>query len=1058
VSLPGEDAPPAAGPIEYSVLLVIEAEIAGSTPHGGESIDDHDSIGDRLLGITHDDAPELSEARRRVQAALFGGPSSSPASAGIERIGRFTLLEQLGRGGMGVVYVALDPELDRKVAIKLLRPDHSEETAARARLLREAQAIARLSHPNVITVFESGTHGDLVYIAMELVDGVDLRTAWTQAETTREVIGLFSAAGRGLAAAHEAGLIHRDFKPENVMVGADGRVRVLDFGLARSGGARPANTVESSAATVQLPRAGARSDELDLRDDLRSPTDPCHADTLHAHPDTTPRGVDDRVGRTLTNTGSLMGTPAYMAPEQFLGGTTSPRSDLFSFCVALYEALFGIRPFAGDDLQTLIAELTAGKLRPIPDKSKVPTRIRAVVLRGLELNPDDRYPSMQALLADLEAALSYRTRIRRRLTTGALASVALFVGYLGAGAPQPADACASGVKAMSEEVWSPARQEALATAFAASGVPRADEIWGRIQGRVDLYAEAWIRGHEDACAAASIANPQAQRLIELRSACLADARRELDATLGAMASAEQTVVFNGIQAIVDLPPIDRCNDSEALLTTLPPPADPALRGATESARARASEVRARRRLGLYPQALADIDALVLDTQDLDFPPLSAELGLLKGQLEFNNARYEAAHKTLEEAFWRGVDAGHDEVAAAAATNLAAITGGRQAALERGLGWARQAEALLRRSELPLTQAIAIERVKARILRVSGDPNRARERLDAALERQLAAAPGDDLLVAGLLRDLGGVAIDQGQPDEAVAFLGRALERTRRALGPDHPTIGGVLHLLGTANYTVSRYEDALATFAEALEILEASYGEDHPEVADTLNNMGATYDELLRLDEAITAYERALKIRSATLGEDHPDVAATLDNLAYTLVKQGRLEEAATAMDRAHATLLAAHGPKHPSVGHSHLGQASLARRREDYETSIDQARKAMAIYAEMNGDDHPDVAFALIEVATSEMLRGRPEAAVEPARRAVVIRDAPGRSPLYLAEARLRLGQAIWLSGQSREEALPLILAARDGYRAGEAPAEEIDSLNLWLKEQGIELPEPPA
>jgi len=839
------------------------------------------------------------------------------------------------------------------------------------------------------------------------------------------------------------------------MVGADGRVRVLDFGLARSG-ARSAHTVASSAATTPLPLAGAPFDHLDHRAETLPGPDSARPST--ARPDTVPRGSDDRVGRTLTNTGTLMGTPAYMAPEQFLSGTASPRSDLFSFCVALYEALFGSRPFAGDDLQALIAELTAGKVRPIPDESRVPKRIRAVVLRGLELDPDDRYPSMQALLVDLEDALSYRTRLRRRLTTGALASVALFIGYLGAGAPQPADACASGVTVMTEEVWSSGRQEALATAFAASGVPRAGEIWARIQGRVDLYAEAWIRGHEDACAAASIANPQAQRLIELRSACLADARRELDATLGAMANAEQTVVFNGIQAIADLPPIDRCGDSEALLATIPPPADPALRGAVEHARARASEVRAHRRLGLYPQALAEIDALVLDSQGLDFPPLSAELGLLKGHLEFNNARYEAARKTLEEAFWRGIDAAHDEVAAAAATSLAAVTGGRQAALELGLGWARQAEALGRRSDLALTQEIATERVKARILRVGGDPNQARERLDAALERQLAEAPEDDLQAAALLRDLGGVALDQGRPEEAIDLLGRSLRRSRSALGDDHPTIAVALHLLGTAHYGLSRYEGALATFAEALAILEAAYGDDHPDVADTLNNMGATYDELLRLDEAVTVYERALAIRRAALGDDHPDVAATLDNLAYTLAKQGRLEEAAAAMDRAHATLLAAHGPKHPSVAHSLLSQASLARRREDYQRSIDQARAAMAIYAEVNGDDHPDIASALIEVATSEVLRGTPEAAIEPARRALELRDLPGRSPLYVAEARLRLGQALWLSEQSREEALPLIQAASYGYRAAEAPADERASLDAWLKEQGIELTEPPA
>lgn len=1030
---------------------MIETDEAGSTPPKDGDIDTHDTIGERLLGLDgSDDAPDVSQARRRVQAALFGGPSSPPLDA-LERIGRFTLLERLGRGGMGVVYVALDPELNRKVAIKLLRPGHSEEASARARLLREAQAIARLSHPNVITVYESGTHGELVYIAMELVDGVDLRAASAKAETSREVLRLYCDAGRGLAAAHEAGLVHRDFKPENAMVGVDGRVRVLDFGLARSGSERPGNTIENSAATVEVSPV------------LLRPTDEPHpgtdaditkADTLHADAETAPRAVDARLGRTLTNTGTLMGTPAYMAPEQFLSGTASPRSDLFSFCVALYEALFGVRPFAGDTLPELVAQLTSGKIRPIPEDSKVPGRIRAVLLRGLKLDPDERYRSMKALLADLEDALSSRTRQRRRLTTGALAGFALFAGYLAAGSPEATDACASGVAAMAEEAWAPARQEALASAFAASGVPQAEAIWERIHARADVYAEAWIVGHRDACAAAEIANPQAQRLIELRSACLADARREFDATLGAMADADQTVIFNGIQALASLPSVERCSDSEALLAAVAPPTDPSLVGAVESARVRASEVRARRRLGLYPRALADIEALSKDTESLDFPPLGAEIGLLKGQLESNNARYEAAKKTLEEAFWRGIDAGHDDVATAAAIELAAVIGARQAALDTGLGWARQAEALLRRSDLSFARAIAIERVKARMLRVSGDSNQARVVLDAALAKLLAADPDDDLGIAGLLRDLGGVALDQGKADEALDFLGRGIERSRAALGPEHPSIGLALHLVGTAKYTVSRYDEALETFQEALLILKAAYGENHPEVADTLNNMGATYDELRRLDEALAAYERALKIRSATLGEEHPDVAATLDNLAFTLVKLDRMDEAEAAMARAHRTLLAAHGDKHPAVGHNYLQQASFARNREDFSTSLDLARKAMAIYLEVNGEDHPDVAFALVEIANSELDRGSPAAAIEPARRALEIREIPGRSPLYAAEARLRLGQALWLSKDpKRGEALALIRDARAVYHSAKAPAEELSAIDEWLKVEGIEL-----
>ncbi|MCA9658164.1 MAG: protein kinase [Myxococcales bacterium] len=455
-----------------------------------------DSVGERLLGVTtHAGAPDVSDARRRVQALLFGGPGlglgAGADAEDEETIGRFVLLERLGGGGMGVVHRARDPELDREVAIKILRPESSESEAARARLLREAQAMARLSHPNVITVYESGTFEGLVYIAMELVEGVDLRERCAKAATWREVAELYRDAARGLAAAHAVGLIHRDFKPENVMVGDDGRVRVLDFGLARGDEARAAAAIADSGAAITLPEVITRTS--------------AEADTLAAVPRSSGRPRDALLAQTLTNTGVLMGTPAYMAPEQFATLVSSPRSDQFSFCVALYEGLFGVRPFAGETMEALLKALLRGEVRPDPPGTKgerAPAGIRALLRRGLSVDPEARYPTMDALIADLDRALSSGRRRRRLLTTAGFAGAALFAGYLGAQRPAEVDACAAGAATMTEEVWSPARQTALAAAFAASGVPQAAAIWGRIHGRVDDYVSTWLEGHADACAAA----------------------------------------------------------------------------------------------------------------------------------------------------------------------------------------------------------------------------------------------------------------------------------------------------------------------------------------------------------------------------------------------------------------------------------------------------------------------------------------------------------------------------------------------------------------------------
>ncbi|MCY1016321.1 protein kinase domain-containing protein [Pyxidicoccus sp. MSG2] len=281
-------------------------------------------------------------------------------------VGRYHILDKLGSGGMGVVYSAYDPELHRRVAIKLLHPDAN--TVARAdgasRLLREAQAMARLSHPNVVSVHDAGTFAGRVFIAMELVDGLSLRH-WLRAEhrTWREVLEVFRQAGRGLVAAHAAGLVHRDFKPANVLISQDGRAQVTDFGLART------------TADIEAAEAGRR-------------TAPAKVPILQ----------DDFLESPLTEAGLVMGTPAYMPPEQHEDGRTDARGDQFSFCASLYEALYEQLPFEGKRSTEYLLEVSAGRVRPPPRGSRVPAWLFRAVSRGLSPAPEARYPSMAVLL------------------------------------------------------------------------------------------------------------------------------------------------------------------------------------------------------------------------------------------------------------------------------------------------------------------------------------------------------------------------------------------------------------------------------------------------------------------------------------------------------------------------------------------------------------------------------------------------------------------------------------------------------------------------------------
>ena len=303
-----------------------------------------------------------SDTRRiadRVRQRLFQQPLVA------HRIGRFTVLEELGRGGMGIVYAAYDERLNRKVAVKVLRDDEGPSEATRLRFQREAQAMARLSHPNVVTVHEVGDDGDVAFVAMEFIQGQTLGSWLRTRPPWRDVVEAFVMAGRGLAAAHRAGLIHRDLKPPNMMRSDTGRVKVLDFGLARA-----------------------------IDGDSESMTEGF---------DPTSSGSSAALSHAVTRPGTVMGTPAYMAPEQFRGEDADLRSDQFSFCVALYEGLYGERPFKDSSrwiqLSRSFTPDRSGEeeqaLLHVPASSKVPAALRKVVLRGLRIDPEQRWPSME---------------------------------------------------------------------------------------------------------------------------------------------------------------------------------------------------------------------------------------------------------------------------------------------------------------------------------------------------------------------------------------------------------------------------------------------------------------------------------------------------------------------------------------------------------------------------------------------------------------------------------------------------------------------------------------
>ncbi|MFZ6183030.1 protein kinase domain-containing protein [Nannocystis pusilla] len=337
-----------------------------------------------------------------VHASLFKGANEAPT------IGPYQVLKLLGEGGMGVVYAAYDDKLERKVALKLIRGAALQRPQGRARTLREARALARLSHPNVVHVYQVGEVDDEVFVAMEFLTGPTLR-AWLAAQprSWREVLAVFRQAGEGLAAAHRQGVVHRDFKPANVIVGDDGRVRVVDFGLAHFG---------DSEALPELPAAAEPTDVL------------------------------------LTQTGAVLGTPAYMAAEQFAGARGDVKTDQYSFCAALYEALYGQRPFVGADVQALATAVAGGRVLAPKSGQEAPAWLYRVVLRGLQPDPAARWPSMDALLQALQPA---EARLRGRFGWAVGSTAALLAGglfYMSTSETTPASAPQDDVAAARAEL------------------------------------------------------------------------------------------------------------------------------------------------------------------------------------------------------------------------------------------------------------------------------------------------------------------------------------------------------------------------------------------------------------------------------------------------------------------------------------------------------------------------------------------------------------------------------------------------------------------------------
>lgn len=943
---------------------------------------------------------EGCEACRRVVAALARLRSSRDAAdlpevaagpslrAGAQ-VGRYVVQRPVGAGAMGIVFEAFDPALERRVALKLLKG--ASEPAAQARLQREGQVMAKLSHRNVATVHDVGEVQGSSWVAMEFIDGLTLRQWLKAAPRSPEVIlRVLLDAGAGLAAAHREGLVHRDFKPDNVLVEAGGRVVVTDFGLASAPDAPPA----PGAAT----------------------------------------------GRALqTHEGALVGTPAYMALEQLEGKAADARSDQFAFCVTCVEAFAGQRPFDGKDLRALEERLRVA----VPEDavwSKVPARLRPVLLRGLSASPERRFEAMEPLLTALAPPPAGRKPVLA--VVAAAAAVALASGgYVF----NRARVC-SGADEKLGEGWNAQTREAVRAAFLATKLPFAGAAAAGLDASLDVWAREWTHSWTEACEDTRVRGAASEELLDLKMSCLSERLAEVKSLAGLLAQADADAVKASSGAVQRLSPISSCADEKALRAPVRPPADAQSAAKVAELRAELARAVALRAAGRYRDAKAVSEPLVAAAGTLRFRPLEADALLLQGQLQEDLDDFDGASATLSAAAVAAQAGGHLLASGQAWAFLTRIDGEKRAKYAEGHAAAALAGAVLERLGSPPELAALLARNLGDVLSEEGKHADAKAQYEVALALQRQEDPGS-VQVAASLNALGVEVRKLGDVKASLALQEEALALITARLGPTHPDVAMVQKNIGNFYWSQSQLDEALSWYQKALALQLAAFGEDSLEVASTRNNVASVYIRQQKHDEAEAALRSVLEVMSAKLGPNHPRLYGQLNNLAVVLRYKQQHAEAKAILLRALAVAEAAHGPVHGDVATTliNLGDAQLAAR--EFDDSVKSYERAVAITLETLGPAHPDLAECYGGLAFPLLQLKQYARALEATEKSLGILSKGEGNPLVEAQVRFAHAQAAWeVKPAARAAAVAEVQQARQTLLTAGAQASDLVEVDAWL------------
>lgn len=920
-------------------------------------------------------------------------------------LGRFELLDYLGAGAMGVVFLARDPKLEREVALKVLSPRLRNNARASKLLVAEAQAMAQVKHPNVLTIYDSGNVGDTVFLAMERAQGTLHQWLAEEPRTWRTIVRVFAGAAAGIAAAHKAGVVHRDIKPSNLLMSDSGKALVADFGLA-----------------------------LRARDSTDADSD------------------------------SLVGTLVYLSPEELLGSAGDEQSEQFSFCVALYEALVGRRPFMGDNRTALEESHRADRVQ----FADVPRPIRPILRRGLSIEAAARFPSMQALHLALESSVRSVRNKRVGLAVAGVSAAALLLGLRLASPEQPACRRAA-------TFWSAEQSDGLQASFLAMD-PNAGALASELTSRFEAYDAVWNHVQLGTCRATRVEGTQSGTMLDKRMVCLSRLRRDFESLAQALQSSNVAVLEHAKRSALALTSPTDCSAERLVnLKVSQAPGD--------AVQDELSKARTQYLLGEYASAESAMTSLLERDPS---PYVKAHAGALLGNSQRKLLQALDASKSLLAAGNAAAEIGDDALATAIWILLAEVEGYQLDRHEAGEAYLQAAETTLRRLGGDDAQQARLWQTRGLIASGKGEHAVAQKLHTKALEMRKTMEGGTQLQESESLTLLGISQNDAGNVEEGEKSLRRAIALRVQALGDRHAEVALLRMTLGQILAAASKFDESIVELEIAKGLVAKGVGVAHPDYASALTKIGVVYLHQGKYDEAQTLFEQSLDIRRTHYGPNDSEVGRALVNMGSLYYNAGKFELAAARYAQALEVMKRAVEPDHPDLAAIHIGvavsasalgnldqalrhnthaytmlknrddqpmllanvlgnMALLHAYRDEWAQAVQRYAEAIAVHEKTLGPDHAHSAYLLTGMGEAHQNLGNHSEAMKFLSRAVVSQEQAGMAPQRIAEARILMAYSMWHSPAKRKEALALAVRGRDDIKATRPEAAK--GVDAWLR-----------